>query len=140
MMAKLLVVTEQERRPARLRQDHIQIAVAVDIGIGRASADNGLKKVAAAFVRSDGEKPKATRIPAIPKKLSGLAVLLAGFDLANLGFKMAIGSEHVQPAVQIIIEEKEAELQEFLAGRTEVLLDGLIGKDQGVALGDVQGV
>jgi len=46
-----------------------------------------------------------------------------------------LAGEHVEPAVEVVIEEKEAELQQLLAGRPTPGLGGFIGKKKRIVLG-----
>ena len=47
----------------------------------------------------------------VPEELRRLLVVLAGNDLVDLLLQMAVGGEHVQPAVEVVVEEEHAELQ-----------------------------
>ena len=77
MMAQLLVVSKQERRAVDLRQNDVEVAVAVDVGECRAAADNGFENVRAAVPWRDGQE---TVLPVdsarVPEQLRGLTIAL----------------------------------------------------------------
>src|SRR5438552_11097913 len=52
---------------------------------------------------------------------------------------MAVGRQQVEPTVQVVVEEENAEGERLAAGRADTLPDGLIGEGQRVALRNVKG-
>ena len=66
---------------------------------------------AAFFCAAPATKPAAVRA-GIPEELRGLRVGLAFLNLADLLLEVAIGGEQIQPAIEIVVEEEHAELQE----------------------------
>src|SRR6266481_3611073 len=59
-------------------------------------------------------------------------------DLANLFFQMAVDGQHVQPAIEIVIEEKEAEFQQQATGRADPFGDRFISKHEPRALRNIK--
>src|SRR2546423_5021125 len=53
---------------------------------------------------------------------------------------MAVSGEDVEAAIQIVVEKKETKLKQLLAGGTDACLDGFIGKNEGIALSDIEGI
>src|SRR6266545_8045939 len=52
---------------------------------------------------------------------------------------MAIDRQQIEPAVEIVVEEKNAERERLAAGRADALRDGLVGESQRVVLRNVKG-
>lgn len=65
----------------------------------------------------------------------GLALL----DFVNVLFDMTVGGEEVEPAVEIIVKEEDAEGKGLTAGRADSLADGFVAEDHGIFLRDVEG-
>src|SRR5262249_40404619 len=98
----------EQRRSLRLEQENVEIAVAVDIGVGRAASDDRLEQARAGLFGRDQGKAGAI----IPEELGGLPIFLACLDLADFLFQMAVGGQQIQPAVEVVIEEEQTELQQ----------------------------
>ena len=139
MMSELLFVAQQQRRAVDLRHHHIQIAVAIDIRKRQAPPDDRLEDVAAAFFGRDGQEGHSFSA-AIPEELGRLAILLIGLEFVDVLIKVPIGRHHVQASAQIVIEEKQAELQERAARRADPFFDRFVGENERVALLDVEAV
>ena len=140
MMTQLLVVAEQPRRAVDLGQHDIEVTIAVQIGEGRAAADNGFEKVPAAFFRGDRHEA-SLRIDSasVPEELGGLAILLAGLGFFDVLVEMAVGGQQIEPAVQIVVEKKDAKGERLTAGRADALREGFVGEGERVVLRDVKG-
>ena len=122
------VVTEELRGASVCGQDHVEVAVAVDVGIGAASADDRSEQVGAGGRFSDqGVQPPPLRA-GVPEKLGGLGVGFAGLDLGDVAFEVAVGREQVKPPVEVVVEEEEAELERRLRRRAEAVDVGEVGE------------
>src|ERR1043165_251789 len=53
---------------------------------------------------------------------------------------MAIGCEDIQPAIEIVIEEKQSKFQQLLTGRSQAFLDCFVGEKQRITLGHIEGI
>jgi len=74
--------------------------------------------VGAGFFRWHGHETRAFAVTAVPEQLSGLAVLLVGLD-GLISVRDGRWREHVEPAVEVVIEEKRPNFKSFwLAGPT----------------------
>ena len=112
MMAQLLVVSEQQRRAVDLREHNVEVAVAVDVGESGAAADHRLEDVVAAVFRGDSREARIFVDSArVPEQLRGLAIALALRDLFDLLFDVTVGRQQIEPAIQVVVEEKHAEGQ-----------------------------
>ena len=79
-------------------------------------------------------------MPGVPEELRRLLVGLAGLDLGDLGLEVAVGREQVEPAVEVVVEEEQAELQRRLGRGTEAVEVGQVGELEARRLvGDVEG-
>jgi hypothetical protein len=68
--------------------------------------------------------------PGVPKQLRRLLIVLAGDDLVDLLLQVTVGRQHVQPPVQVVVEEEHAELQ-FQAGlRPQAVRNRFVGEEQ----------
>ena len=75
-----------------LNQEGVEIAVSIDIGIGRASADERLEEVGAGEVGFDLDEAAAFGGAAgVPEQLGGLPVVLTLLDLRDVFFEVAVG-------------------------------------------------
>ena len=73
VVMQILVVAQEQRRPADLREHHVEVAIAINVGEGRAASDDGFEQVRAGLVRRYGDKASAALIAGIPKQLGRLA-------------------------------------------------------------------
>src|SRR6267378_1601170 len=110
-MIQVLIVPEQKGRTANLSQDDIQITVAVDISIGGTAAHDWLEKILSSFPLRNWHKARAAGRARVPKELRGLGIGLALLNLADLLLQMAIRGEHVESAIQIVIEKENSKFQ-----------------------------
>ena len=55
-------------------------------------------------------------------------------------FQVAVRGHDIEASVQIVIEEKKAELEQGLAGRAHAFLEGLVGKNERVPLLHIEGI
>src|SRR5437879_4810550 len=78
MVSGALVVAQQQWRAANLRENDVQIAVSIDVGEGRAAANDRFEKIGTALRCRNGLEAEASLVSAIPKQLSRLSILLAG--------------------------------------------------------------
>lgn len=92
----LLIVSEQPGAAVDPGEDNVRVAVAVDVGVGGASADKGVVEVAGALVCyldepcwSSGSTVRART--GVPEELRGLTVGLGGVDLLDVGLDVAVG-------------------------------------------------
>src|SRR5882724_13179733 len=83
MMPQLLLVAQQQWRSAYLRQHDVQIPIAVNVAVGRASPDYRLEQILTTPGRRHRAEAAAAPLAGIPEQLRGLAVLLAVLDFAN---------------------------------------------------------
>src|SRR6266446_5706332 len=109
VMVKLLIVAQEQRRAVDLGHDDVEVAVAIDVGEGGAAADDGFEDIAAAFLRGHRHETHALTGAAVPKKLRRLAIRLAGMDFLDFLFDVAVGRQDVEAAIQVVIEEEQAE-------------------------------
>src|ERR1043166_6986013 len=126
MMTERLIIAQQKRWAIDLAEDHIQVAVAVDVRERRAAPDDWFEEVRSGFLGRDIEEARAVSRTGIPEKLSGLRIALAALDFADLLFKMAIGAEQIQPAIQVIVEKEHPELQQEPAGWADAFRDRFV--------------
>ena len=118
-----------KRRAAHLGQHDVEIAVAVNVGKGRAAADDRLEQIAARLLRRiTAMKPPPSALTGVPEQLRRLRVGLALLDLADLLLQVAVGRQQIQPAVQIVIEKEHAELEQQPAGRADAFGDGFVSE------------
>src|SRR5687767_4159639 len=108
-MFQLLVVAQQPRRAARCSYSEVEIAVAVDIGIGGAAPDHRAEQLGSAAFLGNRQKLGRMLGPAIPEEMRGLSVVLGRLDSMNIFFEVAIGAKQVQLAVQVGVEKEQAE-------------------------------
>src|SRR5207249_10093790 len=96
-------VVAQEAGTAAIGGDQdIELAVAIDVGVGGAAADERLEQVAARVLGGDRHEDEAMFQAAIPEKLRRLGVGLAELHLADILFEVAIGGEQVGTAAEIV--------------------------------------
>jgi hypothetical protein len=138
-MPQFLVVPQQARRAAGGRQQHVEIAVAVDVGESGAAADQRLRKIAAGLLDRNGEEFGRRRRTAVPVQLRRLGVLLAFLDFVNVVVEVAVGDQQVDPSVEIDVGEEHAKFQPEARGGPQSGGDGVIGEQQHRALRTVKG-
>src|SRR6266446_8203296 len=92
-MMQILIVAQQQRRPANLREHHIEVTVAINVSKGRTASHDWLEQIGAGFLRRNGNKAPASALTGVPKQLGGLLVLLALLNFADLLLEMSIGGE-----------------------------------------------
>src|SRR5437016_351910 len=109
MMAKPLIVAQQQRRTAGLRHHYIQIAITIDIRkCGPATYDR-LDQIRAALVCGHSFEAHAVLVAAIPEKLGRLTILLQRIHSVDFRLQMAIRREHIQSTIEVVIEKKQTE-------------------------------
>ena len=94
--------------------DDVEVAVAVDVGVGRAAADDRLEQVRTGVLGLDQHVKVSPGLARVPEKLHGLLVGFAGLHLGDLGLEMAVGREQVEAAVEVVVEEEQAEFERRL--------------------------
>ncbi len=94
MTMQRLIVAQEQRRPGHLRQHHIEIAVAVNIGKRRSSADDGLEEITAGLFWWNGDKARAAGVTRVPEQLRRLFVGLAFLDFGDLLLQMPVDAGH----------------------------------------------
>ena len=102
-----------------MREHHVEVAVAVNVGKGRTAPDDGFEQVRTGLFRRNGDKASAILVAGVPKQLGRLRVGLARLDFADFLLQMPVGREQVQPAVQIVIEEEQTKLEKPPAVRAD---------------------
>src|SRR5258706_6601798 len=122
VVVKALLVAEEHRGAVDLGHEDVEVDVAVNIRKSGAAADDGLEQVIAAFAdRNRDETLSRAFAPRVPKELGGLAITFAGTDGSDLFLNVAIDAEEVEPTVEVIIEEENAEGQVRAAGGADAL-------------------
>ena len=125
------VVAEEAGGAAVGGEDDVEVAVAVDVGVGAAAADDRAEQVGAGGLGADeGEQRRRT---------SGRCSRRAGptgrrsrdaWTLRDVALQVAVGREQVEPAVEVVVEEEEAELQRRLGRGAEAVDVGQVGELQ----------
>ena len=119
MVLVAAVVAEKAGRTVIDGQNNVEVSVTVDIRIGSTSADDRLEQVISRIFRSDELEEVLPWLTGIPEKLHRLCVGFASLHLGDIGLQMAVGREQIKSAIQIIVKEKEPELQRWLSRRTQ---------------------
>src|SRR5579875_286502 len=112
VMAELIIVAQYQGGTAIANENHIKIAVAVEVGIGTATADQRLKQIGTSCF---GRHWLEALFRLAPEKLRRLLVILGRLQFADAGIEMAIAGQKIEPAIQIVIEEKGPELERHTA-------------------------
>src|SRR6186997_2477309 len=128
MMPECLLVAQQHWRTADLSEHNIEVAVAVDVRISRATADDRLKQLAAGPFRGHGDELHAAAATTVPKELGGLPVGLLWRESLDIRIKMPIGRQHIGASVQIVIKEEQSEFDQLLAGGPQSRGHGFVGE------------
>src|SRR5262245_58242671 len=132
-MPELLIISHQQRWYSDLCENHIQITIVIDVCKGRAATHHWLEQIRASLFRWHGNESACVARSGVPKELRGLFVLLTFLDLINFIFEMAVGGEHVEAAIQVVIKEEHAEFERQAADRADAFSDGFIREQrQGV--------
>ena len=102
------VVPEQPRRAVVVRDQHVEVAVAVVVGVGGAARRPG----------PPGTRGRASRstcsnlpLPAVAEHQRRLLVLHLRLHPPDLLLDVAVGREDVEVAVEVVVEEEDAERQ-----------------------------
>src|SRR5262245_13485456 len=111
VMPELLVVPQEPSGTTGRGGDDVEIAVAVDVGAGCPATDHGLQKLLAAFFLGHLQELDLLLGAAIPEEVRLLRVELRDLHAVNVFFQVAVGSEDVEPAIEIRVEEEQAELE-----------------------------
>ena len=114
MVGVAAIVAEEASRAVVDHDDDIQVAVAVDIGIGAAPADDRAEEVGSGGLGPDLDVKVAADFARVPEELDRLLVALARLDLGDVGLEMSVGRKQVKPAIQVVVKEEEPELQRGL--------------------------
>ncbi|MFM1942444.1 MAG: hypothetical protein RI897_1426 [Verrucomicrobiota bacterium] len=139
-MVEVLVVAEEEGRAVDLGEDDVEVAVEVEVSVGGAASDDRGEEVCSGFGAGDGEEAGVGGgAVGVPEELGGLGVVLVGGDLFDIGFDVAVGGEEVEPAIEVVVEEEDAEREGHLAGGADALGEGFVGEEGGLVFGDVDG-
>ena len=123
-----------------LREGHVEVAVTVDVRIGRAATNDRLEQIRPGFRAIHSGKTAHRRCAAaIPEQLRRLRVRLAFLHLGNLLLEMAVGRQQVEPAVEIVVKKEQPKLQQQPAVRPDALSDRVVGKQKLIVwCGDIQ--
>ena len=118
-----------------MREHNVGVPIPVHVGKRRAAADDRFKNVRATFLRWSGHETASPATAArVPEQLRGLAVVLARLHFFDVRFDVPVGRQQIEPAVQIVVEEKYAERERLTAGRADASRDGFIGERQWIIL------
>src|SRR4051812_14459688 len=101
-MSERLVIAKEPRRAAALGHQHIEIAIAIDVGIGGTATHNRLGELLTDDAFGHPYKLVARFGTGVPKKLRRLTILLARHHLVDVVLQMAVGREYVQSAIEIV--------------------------------------
>src|SRR5262245_38641449 len=101
MMAETLIVTQQPRRTSRLGDQDVDVAVAVDVRVGRAAPDDRRSQVSRLRRRHLHEDTAIARSAGVPQQLNRLAVSLERTDILDLFLELTVGVEKIQSPVKI---------------------------------------
>src|SRR4051794_33038606 len=104
------VVAEEARRPAVSHKEDVEIAVAVDIGMGCSATNDRAEEIGTGGLRADSNKTVAARTAGIPEELGGLSIGFTGLNSLDIAFEMAIRGKKIEPPIEIVVEEEEAKL------------------------------
>src|SRR5262245_39052391 len=97
MMVQALFVAKQMSRAMDLRDDHIQVAVSVNIGVGRTAPGQRLVKLRATVLRRhQAETAFLEFFATVPEQLRRLLVTLIRPHLLNVWLDMTVGREEVE--------------------------------------------
>ena len=78
------------------------------MGLNKSAPGDGFEEIHAGLVRRNYGEAGAV----IPKQLRRLTILLARLNLGDLLFEMAVRCEQIEPPVEIVVEEEQAELEQ----------------------------
>src|SRR5262249_13782839 len=112
-------------------------AVVVDVGEGAAAANHRLEKVFAHVLGSE-RLIDALGIAGIPEELRRLGVAFARLDGGDVRLDVAVASKQVKPAVEVVVEEESAELQQLPARRNQAPRLGGIGEAERIGFFQAQ--
>src|ERR1041385_2783821 len=105
-MTESLIVAKQHRRTRNLRQDHIQIAIPIDIRKRRTSTDDRLEKITTALVCRNSFETHTVFVPAVPEEVRRLTIMLKRIHTVDFRLQMPIGGQDIQSAVEVIIKKE----------------------------------
>lgn len=140
MVAEGLVVAEEDGRAIDLREDDIEVAIAIDVSVGGPAPGDGAEEIRANLGFGGGEELVLAAAALIPEKLGGLAVVLMGLVFLNIGIEMSVGGKDIEPSVEIAIEEKEAKLEQVAACGADAGGGGFVSEMEWITLGDIKPV
>ena len=119
------IIAVQMRGRVIVRDEDIQIAVAIEIAVGRSAGDQRLRENAGYIL----ELASA----GIVKQTRQLRILDLRLHRADFFFEMTVCREDIRPAIQIVIEKENTEGQVKKTGASDRRTRRLIGK-QAVAV------
>src|SRR4051812_31452650 len=104
-MTEFLIVAQQQRRAIDLRENHVEITIAINVGECRTATHDKFEKIGTGFFWRYSDERRAFRGTRIPEKLRRLAISLVLPHLLDLLLEMTIGGEHIEPAIEVVVEE-----------------------------------
>ena len=117
-----------------MRHHHVQVTIAVNVRKRGTTTHNRLEQIAAGLRRRNRNEADAPCRTAIPEQLRRLPVLLALLHFVDLFFQVTVRGQHIEAAVQVIIEKKQPELQQQPARWPHPFGDRFVRKHQRIAL------
>src|SRR5580765_7817516 len=112
VVAGKLVVAIQVSGTVIGRDEQVQVAVAVEIAVGKASTDFGTVKFGARLRGNLAEDPLA----AVEEELWRLSVSDIAANVANSLVDVSVGNGEVEPAVEVDVEKRAAEAEAVSGG------------------------
>src|SRR5262249_35452776 len=105
MIPVATIIAKEKRRPAVGGDQQVQVAVIIDIRVGRAPGNLGRAEGGPCGSRRFLESPASE----VTKKVWRLAIRDSLLDTLNSVVDVAVGDKDVRPAVQIVVKEKTGE-------------------------------
>ena len=112
MIAIPAVIAKEARRAIVVRDQDIQVAIVIEIGIGRTARDHRAQEGRTHAGADVFELPAAE----IVKQQWGFGIADLGLHAPDFVFDMAVSREDIGVAIQIVIEKESAESQREQAG------------------------
>jgi hypothetical protein len=138
--AGLAIVAQEQGRTVRLGDGHVEIAVTIDVRESGTPPNDGFEQVSAGVLRGHNGKGCPAAGAVVPEQLGRLGIPLALLDFRNLLIEMPVDTQQVEAAIQIIVEEKDPELQEQPACGADAFGNGFVSEQAGIFLRDYSAV
>ena len=139
MISQRLVVPQQARGLPGGGQEAVEIAIAVEVGVGGPAPNHGLRERRASLRGVELLQFRPPRGTGVPVELRRLLVLLALLHLRNVVFEMPIRYQQVESRVEIDVEKTDPELQPDPRGGAQPRGDRVVREEHPPPLGTVQG-